>query len=114
MTTALWQAQVDTVIAACQTLIRSDRPDDPARQAVSYYSNHRQRMDYPTYRQRGYMIGSGSMESACKQLGFERLKIAGAHWPADGARKVAKARSALLSGNWRNLTPVYDALPLAA
>ncbi len=71
-------------------------------------------MDYPPYRQHGYMIGSGSMESGCKQLGFARLKIAGAHWSADGARKVAKARAALLSGEWPQLTPVYETLPRAA
>lgn len=114
MTTALWQGQVETVIAACQALIRSVRADDPARQAVSYYTHNRRRMDYPTYRQRGYMIGSGSMESGCKQLGFERLKIAGAHWSADGARKVAKARAALLSGEWPDLTPLFHSLPQAA
>jgi hypothetical protein len=114
MTTALWQGQVDIVIAACQALIRSERADDPAQQAVTYYTNNCQRMDYPTYRQHGYMIGSGSMESGCKQLGFERLKIAGAHWSADGARNVAKARAALLSETWSELTPVYPALPRAA
>ncbi len=40
MTTALWQGQVDIVIAACQALIRSERADDPARQAVTYYTNN--------------------------------------------------------------------------
>jgi hypothetical protein len=57
-------------------------------------------MDYPSYRDQGLMIGSGSMESGCKQVGLERLKIAGARWSPDGARLLAKARAAYLSRQW--------------
>jgi len=104
VTTALWEGHLDQVIDACQPLIRPLLPpdDDPAQQAVRYFTNQGHRMDYPTYRDRGYPIGSGTMESACKQLGLERLKIAGARWGQDreSARKVAKARAAYLSGQW--------------
>jgi hypothetical protein len=107
--TALWEGRLDDVLAACQSQVKSTRPDDPAQKAVTYYTNNRQRMAYPTYRAKGYMIGSGSMESGCKQIGSERLKIAGARWTADGARKLAKARAAYLSGQWHNLTPLRQA-----
>lgn len=107
VTTALWEGQIDQVLAVCQLLIRPHLPpdDDPAQQAVRYFTNQRHRLDYPTYRDRGYPIGSGTMESACKQLGLERLKIAGARWGQDreSARKVAKARAAYLSGQWDDL-----------
>jgi hypothetical protein len=33
-------------------------------------------MDYPTYRARGLHIGSGTVESACKQIVSARLKLA--------------------------------------
>ncbi len=94
--THLWQGELDEVIAACAKHIDPQCPDDPAQKAVTYYTNNRQRMDYPTYRQQGYQIGSGTMESACKQIGLARLKIAGARWSEEGARKVAKARAAYL------------------
>ena len=45
----------------------------------------------------GLQIGSGSMESGCKQIALERLKIAGTQWSVEGARKLAKARAAFLS-----------------
>jgi len=111
---ALWEGRLDFVIAACQSLVDPNRSDDPARRAVTYYSNNRHRMDYSTYRDKGYMIGSGSMESACKQLGCDRLKIAGARWSPAGARRLAKARAAYLSGEWPDLTPYPGALPQAA
>lgn len=112
----LWEGQLDAVIAACVQHVRPHltRNDDPTQKAVTYYTNNRQRMDYATYRARGYMIGSGSMESGCKQIGFQRLKIAGARWSADGARKIAKARAAFLSAQWHSLTSRWDALPQAA
>jgi len=107
--TALWEGHLDDVLAACQAWVKPNRPDDPAQKAVTYYTNNRQRMDYPAYRAKGYMIGSGSMESGCKQIGLERLKIAGARWTPNGARKVAKARAAYLSGQWHSLTPLCKA-----
>jgi hypothetical protein len=102
---ALWEGRLDEVIAACRQQLQPNRSDDPAQKAVTYYSNNRHRMDYPTYRAQGYMIGSGSMESGCKQIGLERLKIAGARWTSHGARRTAKARAAYLSGQWHTLTP---------
>lgn len=75
----LWQGNLDAVIAACNQLALSHPQSAaiPARQAVTYYTNNRHRMDYPSYRASGYMIGSGTIESACKQIGLARLKIAG-------------------------------------
>jgi hypothetical protein len=103
--TALWEGQLETVIAACQQQVQPHLParDDPAHKAVTYYTNNRQRMDYPAYREADYQIGSGVMESACKQLGLGRLKIAGARWHTSGARLVAKARATYLSGRWDQL-----------
>jgi hypothetical protein len=114
--TLLWEGELDAVIAACaqQVNLALSREDDPAQQAVSYYTHNRQRMDYPAFRAQGYQIGSGVMESGCKQIGLERLKIAGARWSEDGARKVAKARAAFLSGRWDELNPPSHPLPQVA
>lgn len=111
---ALWDGQLDAVIAACLQHVNCQRDDDPAQQAVTYYQNNRHRMDYARYRQLGYQIGSGSMESGCKQLGLARLKIAGARWSSDGATLVAKARAAYLSGDWDKLNALSGCLPQVA
>jgi len=68
--------------------------------ALSYYTTHRGRMHYAAYRARGLQIGSGSVESACKQLVSARLKQAGMIWEAAGAEQVATVRAWLKSGRW--------------
>lgn len=68
--------------------------------AISYYTTHQGRMDYPAYRARGLQIGSGTIESTCKQLVSARLKLAGMIWDADGAEAVAVVRAWLTSGRW--------------
>jgi hypothetical protein len=103
--TALWKGQLDRVLEACQAHVQRQRTpeDDAAQQAVTYFSNNRQRMDYPTYRQKGYQIGSGTIESAAKQIVAQRMKVTGAIWNLEGARLVAKARAAFLSAQWTDL-----------
>jgi hypothetical protein len=114
--TALWEGQLEAVIAACQAYVDPDlkREHDPAQQAVTYYHNNQHRMNYPHYRAQGYQIGSGIMESGCKRVGLERLKIAGARWSREGACLVAKARAAYLSGDWDKLNAWADTLPQVA
>ena len=80
------------------------RGQEEARQAVTYFTNNASRMDYATYRRKGYQIGSGTIESACKQLGVQRMKVPGATWNLEGARLTAKSRAALLSDQWEMLT----------
>ena len=98
----LWLGELDEVIATCQEYVHPHlkAEDDPAQQAVTYFSNNRQRMDYPTYRNNGYQIGSGTIESAVKQIASQRMKVSGARWNLHSARMVAKARATFLSGQW--------------
>jgi hypothetical protein len=110
---ALWDGKIDEVIAACLDLVRREDSSDPAFVAARYFHHNRDRMDYPAYRRQGYQIGSGTIESAAKQIGTLRMKVAGATWNEDSARKVAKARAAYLSDEWDDLA-AYRALPLAA
>jgi hypothetical protein len=63
---------------------------------------HLPRMDYPTYRAKGWPIGSGPVESACKRVVGQRLKGAGRRWGEDGAEAVCRLRALFLSepGPW--------------
>ena len=105
----LWQGQIQTVIEACQTLSSFEA----ARTAATYFRNNASRMDYAHFRELGYLIGSGVVESAAKQIGSFRLKRAGARWSLDGARLTAKARAAWLSGRWDHLASLRADFPLA-
>jgi hypothetical protein len=101
--TALWQGQLNTVMAACAAYIDPTRPDEPAPKAVTYYTNNQHRMAYPAYRAQGYQIGSATIESGIKQIATQRMKVTGARWNLDNARLVAKARAAFLSRQWNTL-----------
>jgi len=80
---------------------------------VTYFRNNAHRMQYDRFRKMGYMIGSGTVESACKQIVTQRLKRSGAQWNVQGAVLTAKARAAWLSGDWHQLSSLRDRLPLA-
>lgn len=110
ITESLWQGQVEDVLLACQPLASKH---DEARQALTYFSNHRHRMRYDVFRAQGYLIGSGTIESGCKQIVTQRLKRSGAQWIVQGAVLTAKARAAWLSGNWHALCRKRARLPLA-
>jgi hypothetical protein len=109
VTQALWDGQVEEVIAACQALANSC---ELARKAALYFYTHAERMRYARFRAAGYMIGSGTVESGCKQIVTQRLKLPGAQWTVSGAVQTAKARAAWLSGNWQSLCGHRSALPL--
>ena len=72
---------------------------------MPYFTNNALRMDYAAYRKAGYQIGSGTVESACKQLGIQRMKVPGppgtckmhAYQP-----KLAPPRSASSGMAWRS------------
>jgi len=65
-------------------------------------------------RQQGYLIGSGTIESACKQIAAARLKCSGARWTLAGVIATAKARAAWLSKTWDILKPFYLNLSTSA
>jgi len=107
----LWQGSVEAVIEACQLL---ERKSNLAKQSLLYYGNNMERMRYAHFRAAGYLIGSGVIESGCKQIVTQRLKLPGAQWNVEGAVLTAKARAAWMSGNWQKLVSARSLLPLAA
>lgn len=110
VTEDLWQGRVELVIEACRSLAKTS---NLARQSLAYYGDNRDRMRYAQFRAAGYLIGSGVIESGCKQIVTQRLKLPGAQWNLDGAILTGKARAAWLSGNWQNLVSARSLLPLA-
>ena len=67
------------------------------RKLIGYFEKNRHRTDYPTYRQKGWDIGSGPTEAGCKIIG-ERLKGSGMRWVEEGAATVAALRALYVSG----------------
>lgn len=56
--------------------------------------------DYVEYRERGLVIGSGMMESTCKQLVGKRLKGCGRQWSESGALAMSALIGQRLNRTW--------------
>jgi hypothetical protein len=62
-------------------------------EVLGYFRNNVHRMDYPTYQAHGWLIGSGAVESACKTVVGQRLKLAGMRWGAKGTDGMCHLRA---------------------
>jgi hypothetical protein len=60
---------------------------------TGYLERHAHRMEYPEYLARGWCIGSGAVESACKTVVGQRLKLAGMRWGESGGHHVCHLRA---------------------
>jgi hypothetical protein len=97
----LWQQGGRPVIHAIRQLCPRGQPlPEKVRQVVSYIFTHRRRIHYQQFRQAGYPIGSGTVESGGKVVMQERMKQAGMRWSRNNAQAMLALRSILLSDRW--------------
>jgi hypothetical protein len=100
----LWTGQRRAVMRQVRHVCPRGQPlSEAVCSMISYIFHNRRRMDYTAYRQAGYPVGSGSVESGCKLVVQERMKQAGMRWSRPRAQAVLALRSALLSGRWDEL-----------
>jgi hypothetical protein len=104
---APWVKEQETLLLEDQVeqvLIRLERFLDlaPALATIlHYFQHHASRMRYGTYRQRGYFIGSGAIESAGKQLSAARIKGAGMRWNIAELNLLLTLRCVFLEQSWQ-------------
>jgi hypothetical protein len=90
----LWAGQVEGAVKALRALnLDQDKWPDPVRQAPGYFETNAERMRYNQFRAAGYPIGSGTVESAAKNVVHLRMRRPGRGWK----REYANAMLALLS-----------------
>lgn len=78
---------------------------------IHYFQQNQGRMQYGTYQQRGYFIGSGAIESAGKQLTAARIKGPGMRWNVTDLNPLLTLRCVFLEHSW---TTYWDAQAQAA
>lgn len=66
----------------------------------TYIQNNRNNIDYPSYRKKGYFVGSGAIESGNKVVMQSRLKLQGMRWNVPTAQCMVSIRSKIASGIW--------------
>lgn len=64
---------------------------------LAYFRKNASRMTYRTFRRKGYFIGSGAVEGACRHLVCQRAKLSGMRWLRSGAAAVIAFRCLIKS-----------------
>jgi len=72
------------------------------REQKNYFANQAERMNYEETAQRGWPIGSGAVESACRQSQC-RFKRAGQFWTQRGLRHLSALDEARRNDHWDEL-----------
>ena len=82
---------------------------DELQGALNYFAANRKRMNYRQYRQDHLPIGSGTVESACKNVVAARLKGSGMTWTLEGAQHMLQLRASIMSARFAD--DHQDSLP---
>ena len=78
---------------------------------IRYIGTNEEQMRYDVFRKKGYKIGSGAVEGACKHVVGKRLKQSGMIWSREGSAATLALRTVWLNGRWEQL---WKTKPLAA
>ena len=90
----LEEGEVQKVISLLKESHGSSKEVEKARaDVVRYYENNQSRMHYKHYLQQGYLIGSGAIESAHRNVVQQRLKLSGQRWSIKGAQQILNLRA---------------------
>ena len=71
--------------------------------AIGYLNNQKRYMNYFAMKEQHFPIGSGVVESACKQVVSERMKLSAMRWKETGAQAVMTLRCIKLSKIWEQV-----------
>jgi len=97
----LSQGDVEAVIISLMYLNSSNKElAKKIEENITYFENNQGRMHYDEYRAKGYHIGSGTAESACKHVIGQRLKQAGMTWSIKGAEAILQLRILWKNNEW--------------
>jgi hypothetical protein len=104
--TWLWDGQYLQLIDNLKQQLRGTRGTaarDALKSLITYLTNQGTRLDYARFREKGYDIGSGRVESACKHVVANRMKRSGMLWSDPGAQELLSLRTAYLNEQWEQL-----------
>ena len=118
---AIWQGRIHQVLPELQAHQQrlgfppqDASADDPrlrVARAITYYTNHQSRMNYPEYRRLGLPVTSSLMESTIKQLS-QRVKGTEKFWTKSHAEAILQLRADFLSDSQPLPVPTVAASPV--
>lgn len=100
--TPLFEGHADRLAKLFGELARSHPAvADGLRGEAHYFQHHQRRMQYLELREDGFPIGSGMVESACKQFGA-RFNGPGMRWSRPGIERLLPVRAAVMGHSFDN------------
>lgn len=85
-----------------------DELPESVRDLYTYITNNQSRIDYKTYKDEGYYIGSGAIESAAKNVIQQRMKQSGMRWSINGGQYIAALRAKHESNLWDDVVEAIN------
>ena len=83
---------IDGICQAARLFPLEGIKKDQLDTALGYFENNAPRMRYKWFRSRGLFVGSGLVESGCKAVIGQRLKLSGMRWTVTGADAITTLR----------------------
>ena len=118
----LLEDEVEKLIAETRQEASTVGRAEAVEEELGYFVRNVSRMQYGTFRQQGFFIGSGVIEAGCKTVIGSRCKQSGMFWGAPGAEHILAFRcihaSRRIDDFWKyrlnQHASLNDTLPLAA
>ncbi len=80
----------------------TDSKKEKLQKVITYLSNHKHKMDYKTYLEKGYPISTGLIEGCCGHLVKDRMERSGMRWTMKGAQNMLDLRALKKNGDWNS------------
>lgn len=97
----LWNGEVDNVIHDLEAEVFQRKKNQKSLHELrGYFVSNRHKMRYKEFRDKGFNIGSGAIESAHKYVVANRLKLAGMRWSLSHANSMIWLRSLYFEDRW--------------
>lgn len=88
----LLRDHVEKLIAQTRKECAAKAQAESVEKELRYFVNNVARMQYGTFRRRGFFIGSGVIEAGCKTVIGSRCKQSGMFWGEPGAENILSLR----------------------
>lgn len=104
--TVIYYIKTEQIKKALKKISESPLSSEKSEKTVNlegYINNNLDKINYLQYRNKGYYIGSGMIESGNKIVVQKRMKQAGMRWGIPGAQYMAVLRAKHESNNWNDV-----------
>jgi hypothetical protein len=100
----LLQGKAGRMIGGLKQMLSKHELPNAARhtlnQVIGYLERNRKHMRYEICLAKGYPIGSGVIEGACRNLINDRLELTGMSWTIRGAESMMRLRAVHINNDW--------------